>query len=348
MEILPPRAMLIAPSTDPPPFVQTNIVGTYTLLEAARDHFIRMPDARREQLRFLHVSTDEVYGSLGRDRSFSLKRRRTIPVRPTRRRRQHRIIWCSAWGHSFALPILIANCSNNYGPYQFPEKLIPLCIIKALGGEPLPIYGTGENVRDWLPCRGPRTCAAAGSRAGPAGSENIQHRRRCRAAEHRRRPKHRETFSIVFARKVAKSSYRDLIQFVSDRPGHDLRYAIDATKSDGSSAGGLLQTLETGLEATVRWYLDEFGLVATDPAVPIRWLTTEHHERTAGITAMKLLMIGGSGQVGIELRRLTWPTEESSFTLPTARRSTLPTLQAGRAYSRQCALRRRDQCGRLH
>jgi dTDP-glucose 4,6-dehydratase len=233
-------------------FVQTNVVGTYTLLEVARDHFSRLSDVRRLKFRFHQVSTDEVYGSLGENGRFT----EVTPYDPrspysaSKAASDHLV---SAWGHTFAVPILISNCSNNYGPFQFPEKLIPLCIIKALAGERLPVYGAGQNVRDWLyvedHARGLRLVLEQGvpgetyNIGGDAERQNIEVVRTLCDILDRLRPRDGGT------------RHRELIQFVPDRPGHDLRYAIDAAKIRQNLGWKPLQNFETGLEATVRWYL---------------------------------------------------------------------------------------------
>jgi dTDP-glucose 4,6-dehydratase len=234
-------------------FVQTNVVGTYTLLEATRDHLSRLSNTRRSKFRFHQVSTDEVYGSLGDDGHFS----ETTPYDPrspysaSKAASDHLV---SAWGHTFEVPILISNCSNNYGPYQFPEKLIPLCIIKALAGEPLPVYGAGKNVRDWLyvddHARGLRLVFENGT---PGETYNIG------GDAERQNIEVVETLCDILDRlrpRDNRSRHCELMQFVPDRPGHDLRYAIDATKIRQTLDWKPLQNFETGLEATVRWYLE--------------------------------------------------------------------------------------------
>jgi dTDP-glucose 4,6-dehydratase len=234
-------------------FVQTNIVGTYTLLEATRDHLSHLSDACRTKFRFHQISTDEVYGSLGESGQFTEASQYDprSPYSASKAASDHLV---SAWGHTFGVPILISNCSNNYGPYQFPEKLIPLCIIKALAGEPVPVYGTGENVRDWLyvedHARGLRLVLEQGvpgetyNIGGNAERRNVDVARTLCEILDRLRPRHNGT------------SHCELLQFVPDRPGHDLRYAIDATKIRQELGWKPLQNFETGLEATVHWYLE--------------------------------------------------------------------------------------------
>jgi dTDP-glucose 4,6-dehydratase len=238
---------------EPGVFVRTNVVGTYTLLEAARDHVSRLHDARRAKFRFHHVSTDEVYGSLGGTGRFL----ETTPYSPrspyaaTKAASDHLV---AAWGHTFGLPILISNCSNNYGPYQHPEKLVPRCITRALAGEPLPVYGKGMNVRDWLHVEDhARALRLVFERGMPGETYNV-------GADAERR-------NIDVVGKICEvldrlrprdhgTSYKELIRFVPDRPGHDLRYAIDATKIRRELGWNPLHSFETGIEDTVRWYLD--------------------------------------------------------------------------------------------
>ncbi|MFZ1108313.1 MAG: dTDP-glucose 4,6-dehydratase [Rhodomicrobium sp.] len=237
----------------PGAFIQTNINGTFSLLQAARGHFEGLSPERRETFRFHHVSTDEVFGSLGPTGKFS-ETTAYDPCSPYSASKAASDHLVSAWGRTFHLPVLITNCSNNYGPYQFPEKLIPLCIIKALSGASLPIYGKGDNIRDWLHVE--------------------DHVRALRLVFQRGRPgeiyaiggdSERSNLDVVTtlcdvldrARPRSDgSSYRSLIAFVADRPGHDARYAIDATKIRKELGWEPLHKFEAGLEATVHWYLE--------------------------------------------------------------------------------------------
>nr|WP_221301324.1 dTDP-glucose 4,6-dehydratase [Pseudoxanthomonas broegbernensis] len=237
----------------PAAFVQTNVVGTLALLEAARDHWRALEDGAREAFRFLHVSTDEVYGALGDTGTFS----ETTPYAPnspysaSKAASDHLV---RAFHHTYGLPVLTTNCSNNYGPYHFPEKLIPLVIAKALAGEPLPVYGDGRQVRDWLyvsdHCEAIRTVLARGrvgetyNVGGDAERQNIEVVRTVCALLDERRP--RED-GLPRARQIAH---------VADRPGHDRRYAIDASKLKGELGWTPAYTFEQGLAATVDWYLD--------------------------------------------------------------------------------------------
>ncbi len=237
----------------PAEFVQTNVVGTLALLEAARDYWKALPLEKQDGFRFLHVSTDEVYGSLGPLGAFT----ETTPYAPnspysaSKAASDHLV---RAFQHTYGLPTLTTNCSNNYGPYQFPEKLIPLTIQKALHGEPLPVYGDGRNVRDWLyvgdHCAAIRRVLEAGrvgetyNIGGNAEHENIQVVRAICALLDARRP-------------LADGRRREsLISFVKDRPGHDRRYAIDAGKLQRELGWAPAHDFEHGLARTVDWYLD--------------------------------------------------------------------------------------------
>ncbi|BBO34138.1 dTDP-glucose 4,6-dehydratase [Lacipirellula parvula] len=237
----------------PAAFVQTNVVGTFTLLHAARDYWRAIPSERQQAFRFLHVSTDEVFGSLGDDGAFV----ETTPYSPrspysaSKAASDH---LARAYHHTYGLPTLVTNCSNNYGPYQFPEKLIPLMILNALEGKPLPVYGDGLNVRDWLyvddHCRALR---AAAERGVPGETYNIGGnseranldvvRLICRLIDHLRPD-------------LPHFPCDSLVNFVKDRPGHDRRYAIDATKIRRELGWEPQRTFEEGLATTVAWYLE--------------------------------------------------------------------------------------------
>jgi len=235
----------------PADFIATNVVGSFTLLEATRAYWLGLPAKERERFRFLHVSTDEVYGSLGPgDPPFS----ETAPYAPnspysaSKAASDHLV---RAYHHTYGLPTLTTNCSNNYGPRQFPEKLIPLIIHNALLGKPLPVYGDGQNVRDWLyvgdHCAAVRSVLAGGrpgetySIGGSAEKANIDVVRSvCR----------------ILGDLRPGRDYAALITFVKDRPGHDRRYAIDACKIQRELGWSPRETFESGLARTVRWYLD--------------------------------------------------------------------------------------------
>ena len=243
----------------PGAFVQTNVVGTLGLLECARDYWKGLGQMSAARFRFLHVSTDEVYGSLGETGKFT----ETTPYAPnspysaSKAASDHLV---RAFHHTYGLPVLTTNCSNNYGPYQFPEKLIPLIIARALAGEPLPVYGDGLNVRDWLyvgdHCAAIRTVLGGGrvgetyNVGGDAERENLTVVKTICALLDARRP-------LPDGR--ARES---LITFVADRPGHDRRYAIDASKLKGELGWSPSVTFEEGIARTVDWYLGHQDWVA--------------------------------------------------------------------------------------
>jgi dTDP-glucose 4,6-dehydratase len=243
----------------PGAFVRTNVEGTFTLLEAARAHWNTLPAGEREAFRFLQVSTDEVYGSLGpSDPAFS-ERNAYEPNSPYSASKAGSDHLVRAWHHTYGLPVLTTNCSNNYGPYQFPEKLIPLVIVNALAGKPLPIYGDGMNVRDWLyvgdHCSGIRAVLERG-RVGETYNiggwnemPNIEIVRTiCRLLDE--------------LRPDPAGPHERLITFVKDRPGHDRRYAIDASKIHRELGWKPEQTFTSGIRKTVQWYLHHADWVA--------------------------------------------------------------------------------------
>jgi dTDP-glucose 4,6-dehydratase len=243
----------------PRPFLDTNVGGTFVLLEASRRHFAALERSARERFRFLHVSTDEVYGTLGADGLFS-EETPYAPNSPYSASKAAADHFVRAYQHTYGLPTLVTNCSNNYGPYQFPEKLIPLMIGNALDGKPLPIYGDGGNVRDWLyvedHCSGILRVLERG-RVGEkynigGGNErtNLQLVDRLCALLDQMRP------AASNPALAGKRSYAELKTFVADRPGHDRRYAIDATKIRRELDWSPAHDLESGLAATVAWYLD--------------------------------------------------------------------------------------------
>jgi dTDP-glucose 4,6-dehydratase len=235
------------------PFVQTNIVGTYTLLQAALEYWRGLPPDQSERFRFLHVSTDEVFGSLGDEGAFV----ETTPYDPrspysaSKAASDH---LARAWWHTHGLPVIVSNCSNNYGPYHFPEKLIPLVILNTLEDRPLPVYGAGDNVRDWLFVDDHAAALDLMVKAGrPGESYNVGGRNE------------RSNLQVVEAicdlldemrPSPDRRPRRELITFVPDRPGHDHRYAIDATKLETELGWRARETFETGLRRTVQWYLE--------------------------------------------------------------------------------------------
>jgi dTDP-glucose 4,6-dehydratase len=251
----------------PGAFVHTNIVGTYELLEAARALLAGAPPADRAAFRFLHVSTDEVYGSLGPTGFFT----ETTPYDPSspysasKAAADHLV---RAYGRTFGVPVLLTNCSNNYGPYQFPEKLIPLMILNALDGKRLPVYGDGSNVRDWLyvedHCRGLLRVLEEGqpqekyNLGGNAERTNLEVVHALCDLLEAEVPAHGNP--ALTGQGLA--SYRDLVHFVRDRPGHDHRYAIDAGKIDRELGWQPRHSFEAGLGETVRWYLQNRAWIA--------------------------------------------------------------------------------------
>ena len=232
-------------------FIETNILGSYQLLEAAREYFERLPSDLRARFRFIHVSTDEVYGSLGVSGRFH-ERSPYQPSSPYSASKAASDHLAYAWYKTYGLPVIVSNCSNNYGPFQFPEKLIPLTILNALEGKPLPVYGTGSNVRDWLFVED----HAAGlakllDRGSPGEKYNFG------GDSERTNLSVVESICEILDRIVPSvQPRRSLITFVEDRPGHDLRYAIDASHAHGQLGWRPRESFESGLERTVRWYLD--------------------------------------------------------------------------------------------
>ncbi|GAA4340616.1 dTDP-glucose 4,6-dehydratase [Pigmentiphaga soli] len=267
----------------PAEFVQTNVVGTFTLLEAAKAYFVSLPAERREAFRFLHVSTDEVYGSLGpADPAFT----ETTPYAPnspysaSKAGSDHLV---RAYFHTYGLPVLTTNCSNNYGPLQFPEKLIPLMIDNALSGKPLPVYGDGQNIRDWLyvadHCSAIREVLANGAAGETYNVGGCNEKSNLEVV-------HTLCDLLDELKPAPKGSYRELIQFVTDRPGHDRRYAIDAGKIMGSLGWRPMETFETGLRKTVEWYLANQDWVNGVKSGDYRkWVELNYADRSAGVAA---------------------------------------------------------------
>ncbi|PAT34836.1 dTDP-glucose 4,6-dehydratase [Comamonadaceae bacterium OH2310_COT-174] len=259
----------------PEDFLHTNVLGTFRLLEAARAHWGALDGAEKAAFRFLHVSTDEVYGTLAPDAPAFTEQHPYEPNSPysaTKAASDHLV---RAWFHTYGLPVLTTNCSNNYGPLHFPEKLIPLVITNALAGKPLPIYGDGQQIRDWLyvkdHCSGIRRVLEAGT---PGQTYNIGG--------------HNEMANIDIVRRICALldrlrpradglSYAEQIRFVADRPGHDRRYAIDARKMQQELGWAPAETFDSGIEKTVQWYLDNADWVRNVQTGAYRdWLAKQY------------------------------------------------------------------------
>ena len=262
----------------PGEFIQTNIVGTFNLLEGVRAYFGTMSDAEKGAFRFLHVSTDEVYGSLGEvDPPFAETHQYqpNSPYSASKAASDHLV---RAYHHTYGIPVLTTNCSNNYGPYHFPEKLIPLIIHNALAGKPLPIYGDGSNVRDWLyvgdHCVAIRRALANGV---PGETYNIGGWNEMTNLD----VVHTVCDLLDALSPRASGSYREQITYVKDRPGHDRRYAIDATKIERELGWRPAETFTSGIEKTVRWYLEHAEWVSNVTSGAYRqWTETNYADRT--------------------------------------------------------------------
>ncbi len=238
----------------PNDFIQTNVLGTFTLLEAVRAYWVDLPESEKKAFRFLHISTDEVYGSLSStDAAFSETHqyKPNSPYSASKAASDHLV---RAWHHTYGLPVLTTNCSNNYGPYHFPEKLIPLMILNALAGKPLPIYGDGQQIRDWLfvkdHCSAIRRVLEAGELGETYNVGGWNEKTNL------------EVVNIICSildglqPKADGTSYATQINYVKDRPGHDRRYAIDASKIEHELDWRPAETFESGIQKTVQWYLD--------------------------------------------------------------------------------------------
>jgi dTDP-glucose 4,6-dehydratase len=259
----------------PEVFMQTNIVGTFRLLECARRYWDGLAPVPKAAFRFLHVSTDEVYGSLGPSDPPFAELNRYEPNSPYSASKAASDHLVRAYHHTYGLPVVTTNCSNNYGPYQFPEKLIPLCIHNALAGKPLPIYGDGMQVRDWLyvgdHCQAVRRVLESGrvgevyNIGGRSEMSNIEVVRTLCAVLDRERP------------RADGRSYAEQITFVKDRPGHDRRYAIDARKIESELGWRPRETFESGIVKTVRWYLANQAWVRQVTSGEYRdWMATQY------------------------------------------------------------------------
>ncbi len=231
-------------------FIETNIIGTYALLEACRAYWDGLPAPRKTAFRLLHVSTDEVYGSLGTEGLFT----ETTPYDPSSPYSASKAAadhLASAWQRTYGLPVVISNCSNNYGPFHFPEKLIPLVILNALHGKPLPVYGRGDNIRDWLHVEDhARALHLILTQGAPGETYNVGGRN-----ERRNIDVVLAICAALDALRPAPALHADLITYVADRPGHDQRYAIDATKLERDLGWRAAHSFDTGIVSTVAWYL---------------------------------------------------------------------------------------------
>ena len=259
----------------PGDFIETNIVGTYNLLESVRGYWLGLPEGDKSAFRFLHVSTDEVYGSLAKDDPAFAEANRYEPNSPYSASKAASDHLVRAWHHTYGLPVLTTNCSNNYGPYHFPEKLIPLMIVNALAGKSLPVYGDGMQIRDWLYVKDHCSAIRRVLQAGRLGETynvggwnekpNIEIVNTvCRLLDELRP-------------KADGSSYASQITYVTDRPGHDRRYAIDARKLERELGWKPAETFETGIRKTVQWYLDHPQWVANVQSGAYReWVSKQY------------------------------------------------------------------------
>jgi len=261
----------------PGAFVRTNVEGTFTLLEGARTHWSALAEAERAAFRFLHVSTDEVYGSLAPGAPAFTEAHPYEPSSPYSASKAASDHLVRAWHHTYGLPVLTTNCSNNYGPYQFPEKLIPLVIANALAGQPLPVYGDGMQVRDWLyvgdHCSAIRAVLARG---GVGQTYNI--------GGWNEQPNIEIVHTICALldelRPRAEGPHARLVTHVSDRPGHDRRYAIDARKIERELGWRPAETFASGIRRTVQWYLEHAGWVAEVQSGSYRdWVAANYEQR---------------------------------------------------------------------
>lgn len=259
----------------PGEFIQTNIVGTFHLLEAVRAYWSALPDAERAAFRFLHVSTDEVYGSLSKTAPAFTETNRYEPNSPYSASKAASDHLVRAYHHTYGLPVLTTNCSNNYGPYHFPEKLIPLVIHNALAGKPLPIYGDGQQIRDWLyvkdHCSAIRRVLEAGQLGETYNVGGWNEKTNLEVVH---------TLCALLDELSPRpdgQSYKTQITFVKDRPGHDQRYAIDATRLERELNWTPAETFDTGIRKTVKWYLDNPQWVANITSGAYRdWISTQY------------------------------------------------------------------------
>lgn len=264
----------------PEDFIQTNVVGTFRLLESARGYWSKLSGAAKQRFRFLHVSTDEVYGTLGPDDPAFSETTPYAPNSPYSASKAGSDHIARAYFHTYGLPVLATNCSNNYGPFQFPEKLIPLVILNALSGKPLPVYGDGQQVRDWLyvedHCIAIREVLAKGQ---PGNTYNVGG-----SAERTNIDVVKTICSILEEMRPSRSGkrYEELISHVTDRPGHDRRYAMDTRKIERELAWKPNQTFDSGLRKTVQWYLDNSEWTASVTSGEYRnWVDANYSARGA-------------------------------------------------------------------
>ncbi len=258
----------------PSEFMKTNITGTYTLLEASRRYWNGLDEAGRGRFRFHHISTDEVYGSLGAEGFFTeeTQYRPNSPYSASKAASDHLV---RAWHHTYGLPVVTTNCSNNYGPYHFPEKLIPLMILNAMKGRPLPVYGKGDNIRDWLYVEDHARALRLVLEKGRIGETyNIGGRNEKTNLEVV------ETLCAILDELIPEGApHRRLVAFVKDRPGHDFRYAIDATKICEELGWMPRETFESGIRKTVAWYLDNQDWVGHVTSGEYRNWIDSHYEK---------------------------------------------------------------------
>lgn len=264
----------------PDAFVQTNVVGTFNLLEEVRAYWLALTTPARAAFRFLHVSTDEVYGSLTADAPAFTETHPYQPNSPYSASKAGSDHLVRAYHHTYGLPTLTTNCSNNYGPYHFPEKLIPLVIHNALAGKPLPIYGNGSNVRDWLyvedHCAAIRCVLAHGKVGETYNIGGCNEKTNLEVV-------HTLCDMLDEARPKATGRYRDQITFVQDRPGHDQRYAIDASKIASELGWKPTETFESGIRKTVAWYLSHASWVANVTSGEYQhWMQKNYQSRATG------------------------------------------------------------------
>lgn len=240
----------------PAAFIQTNLIGTFTLLEASRQYYNTLDEGRKTEFRFHHISTDEVYGDLHGTNDLFTEETPYAPSSPYSASKAGSDHLVRAWNRTYGLPVVVTNCSNNYGPYHFPEKLIPLTILNALAGKPLPVYGNGEQIRDWLYVEDHARALYKVATEGKNGETyNIG------GHNERKNIDVVRTICAILDKVVENkpngiSQFADLITFVTDRPGHDLRYAIDASKIQRDLGWVPEETFESGIEKTVHWYLN--------------------------------------------------------------------------------------------